>query len=246
MPLSEATDSRSPARPQLHCGRGWSGSSSPSIGIGTWPNSPAIPDAPRTIWPRSTTPPPRPVPTMAATDERCWRVGAEEVFVGVQRGGVAVVVVDHRQSEARLGRRADVVAAPRRLLEVGRALRRDHARGTGRARRVETDGEHDGIGDATGVEGDVHRRDDGVEGGVGPVADQARDLRHPIDQERAGEVDDGGVGLRAADVDADDDDGAAAHSRRRQPRPRVDRSGVRAARAARSRRPPRRARGGRA
>ncbi len=48
MPVSEATLSTSPAFPQLHIGVGWSGSSSPSIGICTCPSSPAIPAAPRT------------------------------------------------------------------------------------------------------------------------------------------------------------------------------------------------------
>ncbi len=47
-------------------------------------------------------------------------VDPEEVFVGVQRGGVAIVVVDDRQSETGLGGRADVIAVPYGLLEVGR------------------------------------------------------------------------------------------------------------------------------
>jgi hypothetical protein len=34
-----------------------------------WPNSPAIPAAPLITRPFSTTPPPRPVPTIAATDD---------------------------------------------------------------------------------------------------------------------------------------------------------------------------------
>ena len=110
-------------------------------------------------------------------------VGAEEVLVGVQRGGVAVVVVEHRQAEAGLGRGADVVAAPRRLLEVGRSLRRDHPGGAGRTWGVEADGEHGGVGHAAGLEGDLHRRGDGLEGGVGTLVDAARDLGHVVDEE---------------------------------------------------------------
>ena len=39
------------------------------MGIWTWPSSPAMPAAPLTIRPLSTTPPPSPVPTMAETEE---------------------------------------------------------------------------------------------------------------------------------------------------------------------------------
>ena len=70
MPLNDATLSKSAANPQLHRGTGWPGTSRPSIGIWTWPSSPAIPAAPRTTRPASMTPPPSPVPTIADTDER--------------------------------------------------------------------------------------------------------------------------------------------------------------------------------
>ena len=71
MPVSEATLSASPDWPQLHAGIGWPSSSSPSSGMGTWPSSPAIPAAPLTTCPVSMIPPPRPVPTIAATELRC-------------------------------------------------------------------------------------------------------------------------------------------------------------------------------
>ena len=48
MPVSEATLSASPPKPQLHIGIGWPSSSRPCIGMWTWPSSPAIPAAPRT------------------------------------------------------------------------------------------------------------------------------------------------------------------------------------------------------
>ena len=70
MPLNDATLSKSAANPQLHRGTGWPATSRPSIGIWTWPSSPAIPAAPRTTRPASMTPPPSPVPTIADTDER--------------------------------------------------------------------------------------------------------------------------------------------------------------------------------
>ena len=70
MPVSDATLSPSAASPQLHTGVGCPGASSPSIGICMCPNSPAIPAAPRTTRPLSTTPPPSPVPTISATEER--------------------------------------------------------------------------------------------------------------------------------------------------------------------------------
>ena len=69
MPVSDATLSTSPEFPQLQSGSGWPSASSPVIGIGMWPSSPAIPAAPRTTFPDSTTPPPSPVPTIADTDE---------------------------------------------------------------------------------------------------------------------------------------------------------------------------------
>ena len=75
MPVSEATLSASPSKPQLQRGSGWPGSSRPSIGTWTWPSSPAMPAAPLTTWPFSMTPPPRPVPTIAEIDERCGASG---------------------------------------------------------------------------------------------------------------------------------------------------------------------------
>ena len=69
IPVSEARLSTSPSKPQLHTGTGWPSSSTPCSGICTWPSSPAMPAAPRTTRPLSTTPPPSPVPTIADTDD---------------------------------------------------------------------------------------------------------------------------------------------------------------------------------
>ena len=75
MPVSEATLSASPLCPQLHSGIGWPSSSRSCTGIGTCPSSPAMPAAPPMTRPASTTPPPSPVPTMAATDDRLAATG---------------------------------------------------------------------------------------------------------------------------------------------------------------------------
>ena len=75
MPDNEATLSASPLNPQLQRGKGWPSSSSPCIGMCTCPSSPAIPAAPLMIRPLSITPPPRPVPTIAETDERSPAIG---------------------------------------------------------------------------------------------------------------------------------------------------------------------------
>ena len=57
MPVSDATLSASPSKPQLQCGRGCPGSRRPCIGTCTWPSSPAKPAAPLTTCPFSMTPP---------------------------------------------------------------------------------------------------------------------------------------------------------------------------------------------
>jgi hypothetical protein len=69
IPVSEATLSASPTNPQLQTGTGWPSASRPCMGIWTWPSSPAMPAAPLITRPLSTTPPPRPVPTIAEMEE---------------------------------------------------------------------------------------------------------------------------------------------------------------------------------
>ena len=86
MPVSEATLSRSPKKPQLQRGIGWSGPSRPAIGICMWPSSPAMPAAPSITlpclddpatrgrcrrWPRPTTDAPRLRP-----NRRSWAYNA--------------------------------------------------------------------------------------------------------------------------------------------------------------------------
>ena len=140
MPVSDATLSTSPTNPQLHSGTGWPSASNPSIGMCTWPSSPAMPAAPRTTWPRLD----HAAAETGADDRRHRRpargVVAEVGVVGVQRGGVAVVVVDDGQAEA-------ASSAPRKSKprHSGWAKLVDPfdeitPSATGRAGRVETDG----------------------------------------------------------------------------------------------------------
>ena len=70
------------------------------------------------------------------------RVRAEVRVVGVQRRGVGVVVVDHRQADPGLDRAADVEAAPAGVGEVDRAAERDDPVRAGRPGRVQADAEH--------------------------------------------------------------------------------------------------------
>ena len=72
MPVSEATLSTSPYRPQLHCGTGCPSASRSWTGMRMWPSSPAMPAEPTTTSPFSMTPAPRPVPTIAETEERWY------------------------------------------------------------------------------------------------------------------------------------------------------------------------------
>ena len=134
MPVSEATLSASPSKPQLHCGIGWPSASRPCMGMWTWPSSPANPG--------------RALHDPAALDDAAAEAGADDRgdrraprgvraeagVVGVERRGVAVVVVDDGQPEPRLQGAAEIEAAPARVGEVRRALRRDDAVGAGRAR----------------------------------------------------------------------------------------------------------------
>ena len=60
--------------------------------------------------------------------------------MGIQRGSVAVVVVDHRKVQAFLDGGAEVEAPPLSGREVGRPARRDHPIGARRSGRVGTIG----------------------------------------------------------------------------------------------------------
>ncbi len=131
------------------------------------------------------------------------RVGPEMNVMGVERGRVAVVVVDHRQPQPTFEGTPDVVAAPGRLGEVRGPLRRDDAAGTGRAGGVQTDradlaAGHPGEGQHA-VEGVRHRRHRRLRA----LLHEARRLHQAIDQEPSVEREHGGVVGRATVVDPD-------------------------------------------
>ena len=181
IPVSDAMLSTSPGMPQLQVGIGWSRPGGRPAGSGR--GRARRPCRPRPGRPGRPRPPRRPArcrrsprPTIAGG------VGAEVDVVGVQRGGVGVVVVDDRQADAGLERAPDVEAAPRGLREVRRALGRDHAVGAGRARRVEPDRpdrRRGGAGRRSRTWSD--RLGHGVDGRIGALADQARRSR-PADR----------------------------------------------------------------
>ena len=79
---------------------------------------PAIPDAPLTTSPASMTPPPKPVPTIAAIEECSPPRRSEMHLVGIKRGRVAVVVIDDGQLQPVFQGAADIETAPGGMGEV--------------------------------------------------------------------------------------------------------------------------------
>ena len=70
MPVSEATLSASPSKPQLQCGTGWPSAEQAVHRDVDVAELAGHAGRAADTWPASITPPPRPVPTMAETDER--------------------------------------------------------------------------------------------------------------------------------------------------------------------------------
>ena len=103
--------------------------------------------------------------------------------MGVQRGGIGVVVVDDRQTELVLECGTEVVALPLAMPEVGAATRRDHPVGSRGSRRVEADPEHLPSIDAGQLdrclEGVAQRADRSGRA----LGDTARQLDQTVDQE---------------------------------------------------------------
>ena len=143
IPVSDATLSASPYRPQLQAGTGWPAAEQPVH------RDPHVPELPRH--------PGGPVHHLARLDHAAAEPGADDRgdrgpprrllgpevhVVGVQRGGVGVVVVHDGNPDPGLQRAADVEAAPGRVAEVGGALQRDDAVRADRARRVQPDRAH--------------------------------------------------------------------------------------------------------
>ena len=175
MPVSDATLSTSPSNPQLHCGYGC-----PSCEQSVHRHVHVTELAGH---------PGRPLHDPAALDHAAAEAGADDRrdrrplagdraevhVVGVQRGGVAVVVVDHREAELALERLAHVEPAPA-LCEVGRTLRADHPGGRRRPGRVEPHADHGGGVDAGQLDRRLERLAHGRDRDVGALGHAAREL----------------------------------------------------------------------
>ena len=158
---------------------------------------------------------------------------AELLLVGVQRGGVSVVEVGDRQAQRTLHRGPEVEPPPLRLGEVGGTPAGDHTGGAGRARRVQPDRRHAAAGDpGLGERGGKHLPD-GLDRGCRTLGDPAGHLQHPADEEHPALHQDGGVGLRAADVEPDDGIRCMVRHRPQRTRPTRTRYGTRTGRGTR-------------
>jgi hypothetical protein len=143
------------------------------------------------------------VPTIAATDDRARPPPRSAGWCAYSAACVGVVRVDDRQAELGLQRAADVEATPLRLIEVRRALGRDHAVGAGRPGRVEADRDDRGRRQPGLCEHRVERLPQRVEGCRRPLEHPARRLAQVVDEEPAEAVEHRRVGRGAADVEAD-------------------------------------------
>ena len=123
--------------------------------------------------------------------------------VGVEGGGVAVVVVHDRQAEPVGERAAEVEAPPFRLGEVRGALGGDHSVGAGRTGSVQAHPAYRGPLDPGQLEDVVQRVGERLDGDLRPLQDPARRLDHPVHQEFAGGRQHGGVVLGATVVQPD-------------------------------------------
>ena len=138
---------------------------------------------------------------IAEIDARCGAERPEELVVRVQRGGVAVVVVDDGQAEALLEAAAEVVVAPAGVGEVRGPARRDDALGARRARRVEAD-PADALARDPGAAQDVlERENEGLDRDVRPLRHAARALEELVHEKAPRGVEDGGVVLVAPVVE---------------------------------------------
>ena len=201
MPVSEATLSASPSKPQLQCGSGWPWLEEAvhrDVHVAELAGEPrrALDDLPR-------------LDDAAAepgADDRgdrraLRRQRPEELVVRVERGRVAVVVVDDGEPQALLEGAAEVEAAPARVGEVRGPARRDDAVGARRARRVEPDRAHALARDPGPAQDVLEREDEGLDRDLRPLGDAARALDQLVDEKAPRGVEDGGVVLVAPVVE---------------------------------------------
>ena len=137
-------------------------------------------------------------------DRRSQRRALPEMQVmRVQGSGIAIVVVDHRATDARLQRGSNVEPTPLGLREVRRAQRADDAIGARRTRRIEPDGGDVCERRPCRIEGKVHGRHHRLDRHPRPIGHAARDLVHAVDEVAAVHGQDGCVVLGGAVVDPD-------------------------------------------
>ena len=158
--------------------------------------------------PASITPPPRPVPTIAETDERSDASSPKCRSMGVQGSSVAVVVVDHRKLQTFLdgcrGSRSPTTRRPAKFVEPRAEITPSALAGPGvssptartAARAVAVTPSTSSI--ASSIAAIAAGR---------PVEHAARHLDHVIDEEPPVVVEHRGVGLRPPDIEPDHDAG---------------------------------------
>ena len=125
--------------------------------------------------------------------------------MGIQRGRVPVVVVDHRKPEAFGQRPPDVEAAPAGMAEVRRALGRDDAIPAGRTRSIKAHRADRRYRHAGEREHLLHGVDQRLDGLVRALPDVARNLRHLVDKEPAIGIENRSVVRGSAVVEANHD-----------------------------------------
>ena len=131
------------------------------------------------------------------------RLSPEEHVVGIKSRRIAVIVVDDRNTETRLERRADIEAVPGRLGEVRRAFGADDAVGARRPWRAEPDGPYRSRCRRGKGEHGLQRLHEGPYGHIGSLFDPARALEELADEKVPGAAQHRGAVARAAVVQAD-------------------------------------------
>src|SRR5215469_5683121 len=122
-------------------------------------------------------------------------------MVGVNRGGVGVIVVHDRYAEARLERAPDVELVPAGVPEVGRAPGGEDPGGAGGPRGVQADREHLLPWHAGHGEHLVELVDQRLDRLVRAFADETGQLRHRVHEEPAVRGKNGAIVRRTAIVD---------------------------------------------
>ncbi len=130
---------------------------------------------------------------------------AEVLEVGVERRGIAVIVVDRGKAQLLLQGAPVVEVAPGLVGEVRGTPGRDDTVGAGGPGRVEPHGADPLAGDAGALQDVVEGQGQAVDRDAGPLQHPAGSLHHRVDQELARWLQDGRVVLVAPVVESDHD-----------------------------------------